>query len=118
MNFDDAIQAHAAWKMKLSNYIRSPDDSLNPDMVCKDDQCALGKWIHGEGSLYSAEPEFGFLKGAHADFHKEAAEIIRRAKRGEKVTDEMALGAKSKFAENSNKVVTHIRNLRNKVKAA
>lgn len=118
MNFDDAINAHAAWKMKLSSYIRNPDDSLDPDVVCKDDQCILGKWIHGEGASYSANNEYGMLKAAHASFHKEAADIIRRAKKGEKVTDEVSLGAKSKFAEYSNQIVTHIRTLRAKVKAA
>jgi hypothetical protein len=104
--------------MKLSSYIRNPDDSLNPDEVCKDDQCILGKWIHGEGSSLSANSEYRLLKEAHAGFHREAAEIIRRAKRGEKVTDDIALGAKSKFSEYSNQIVTHIRTLRAKVKAA
>ncbi len=104
--------------MKLSAYIKNPDDSLNPETVCKDDQCALGKWIYGEGSTYSNEAEFGMLKTAHANFHKEAANIVRRAKNGEKVTDEIALGAKSKFAEFSTQVVIHIRNIRNKVNAA
>lgn len=118
MNFDDAIQAHASWKMKLSTYIKNPDDSINPDVICKDDLCALGKWIHGEGSSNSSVAEFGQLKLAHANFHKEAAEIVRRAKNGEKVSDEIALGAKSKFADYSTQVVLHIRNIRNKVKAA
>lgn len=118
MNFDDAIQAHASWKMKLSSYIKNPDDSLNPETVCKDDQCALGKWIYGEGSAYSNVVEFGLLKSAHANFHKEAADIVRRAKSGETVTDEIALGAKSRFAEFSTQVVLHIRTIRNKVKAA
>ena len=43
MNFDDAIQAHSAWKMKLTLYIAKPDKSLNHNVVCKDNVCDLGK---------------------------------------------------------------------------
>ncbi len=115
MNFDDAIQAHASWKMKLSTYIKNPDASLDANVICKDDQCALGKWIIGEGKKHSALPEFALLKTAHTNFHKEAGDIVRRAKAGEKVSDELVLGAKSKFAEYSNQVVLYIRNIRNKL---
>jgi len=118
MNFDDAIHAHASWKMKLSAYIKNPDNSIDANVVCKDDQCTLGKWIHGEGAQHASLPEFSLLKAAHASFHKEAAEIVRRAKAGEKVSDELVLGAKSKFSELSTQVVLHIRTMRNKVDKA
>lgn len=118
MNFDDAIQAHASWKMKLSSFLKNPDNSLDESVICKDDQCALGKWIHGEGSQHSAMPEYSLLKTAHASFHKEAGDIVRRAKAGEKVSDEVVLGAKSKFSELSTQVVLYIRNMRNKLNRA
>jgi methyl-accepting chemotaxis protein len=118
MNFDEAIQAHASWKMKLSSYLRNPDGSLNPDEICKDNQCTLGKWLHGEGKAYAANTEYGMLKTAHANFHKEAADIVRRATGGQKVSDETVLGAKSKFSDYSAQIVTLLRNLRNKMKAA
>ncbi len=118
MNFDDAIKAHTDWKMKLTSYLRKPDDSLNPDVVCKDDQCTLGKWLYGEGARYNTLPEFAKLKSAHASFHLEAAEIIRRAKKGESVSEETALGAKSRFSDFSGQVIMQIRTIRNKIEKA
>lgn len=49
MNFDEAIKAHAAWKIKLKQYIHKPDKNLSADVVGKDNLCDLGKWIYGEG---------------------------------------------------------------------
>ena len=48
MNFKDAIVSHTKWKKTLSDYINNPDGSLNPDIICKDNNCALGLWIYGE----------------------------------------------------------------------
>ncbi len=48
MNFDQAISAHVQWKSKLAAYIAKPDHSLHAEIIAKDDQCELGKWIHGE----------------------------------------------------------------------
>ena len=49
MNFDDAIQVHAAWKIKLSAYLRKCDGSLKAADVRVDNRCALGQWLYGEG---------------------------------------------------------------------
>lgn len=106
MNFDDAIKAHTSWKMKLSAYISKPDKSLDHNVVCKDNMCDLGKWIHGEGGVkLSADNEFGKLKKTHAEFHIEAASIIKRAEANENVSEEIMLGSSSKFAKLSNDIV-------------
>lgn len=80
-NFKAATQAHMDWKMKLTRYLQSPDKSLNPDHVCLDNQCVLGKWIYGDGKVYhEIQPEmYENLRGSHAQFHKTAGEIIRLA---------------------------------------
>jgi len=116
MNFDDAIGAHAEWKMKLSAYISRPDGSLDAAAVSRDDKCALGQWIAGEGVKYSRLPEYAKLKAEHARFHKAAGEIVKKAASGGKVSEEMALGGRSEFSAASNAVVTAIMAM--KVKAA
>jgi len=108
MNFDDAIKAHVAWKIKLSSYIKNPDHSLLHNEVCKDNNCELGKWIYGEGSKFSKLPEYNVLKMEHIRFHKAASEIVKKADNGGNASEEVALGAKSDFADASNKVVTAI----------
>jgi hypothetical protein len=109
MNFDEAIRAHAEWKIKLAGYIQKPDQSLKCDTVGKDDQCALGKWICGEGNASFAKlPEFAKLKEAHSRFHRAAGDVIRSADSGKNVTAEIALGASSPYAKASSEVVSSI----------
>jgi len=114
MNFDDAVKAHAEWKMKLSNYIRSPDKSLDANVVCKDDQCALGKWIYGEGKTHSALTEYSTLKTEHAKFHNAAADIIRKADAGQNMNDQIVFGSDSDYAKSSASVVSAIMAMKKK----
>lgn len=114
MNFDDAIKAHSSWKMKLQAYIAKPDGSLKVADISPDNKCSLGQWIHGEGAKHSALPEYQELKAVHAEFHKAAADVVKRADAGEKVTEEVMLGGKSKYAEVSTKVVSLIMKMKAK----
>ncbi len=115
MDFDEAIAAHSAWKNKLKAYLRKPDQSLNASVVASDNQCALGKWLYAEGAKHSALPEFKELKNLHANFHRAAGELIRRADAGESVAEEAALGANSPFSTTSTHVVQMILQLKHKV---
>lgn len=108
MNFDEAIKAHSAWKLKLQNYLQKPDGSLNPDAIAADNKCDLGKWIYGEGDQHSKLADYQTLKSEHAKFHKAAADVIRRADKGEKVSEDVALGGSSPFSKASSAVVTAI----------
>lgn len=114
MDFDEAIKAHAAWKLKLSNYLAKPDGSLKAADICLDNKCALGQWIYGEGSKHSALPEYGTLKSEHARFHKAAADIVTRVDAGQNAGAEMTLGSKSEFGLASTAVVTSIMAIRRK----
>mgnify|MGYP003406294970 CR=1 FL=1 len=114
MNFDDAIKAHATWKMKLQTYISKPDGSLKANEVEPDNKCALGQWIYGEGSKYSALPEYTALKNEHARFHKAAAGVIKKADSGQNVKEETAIGAASDFGSASTSVVAAIMKMKAK----
>ena len=116
MDFDQAIQSHVEWKMKLTAYIRKPDHSLDPAKVCGDAGCPLGKWLKAEGTKFSSTPEYAQLMADHARFHQAAAEIIRRADAGEKMEGEVALGSKSEYARISSAVVSSL--MKMKMKAA
>lgn len=108
MNFDDAIKAHSAWKIKLSTYLRKPDGSLKAAEIEPDNKCALGQWIHGEGATHASLPEFTTLKSEHIKFHKAAAEVVRKADSGKDTSEETALGGKSEFSTTSQAVITAI----------
>ena len=86
MDFQAAIGAHQKWKVRLRMVIDgiSPE-KLDPNLVCKSDQCDLGKWIHGEGGQsMGAKPEFTEVKTTHAHFHTVAASVLQKAQAGDK----------------------------------
>lgn len=114
MDFNEAIKAHTAWKMKLSVYLQKPDGSLKIMDVEPDNKCALGQWIYGEGLKYNTMPEYGILKTEHTKFHKCAAGVIKKADAGQNVSEEVALGASSEFAQTSSSVVSAIMKMKAK----
>jgi hypothetical protein len=115
MNFDEAISAHSGWKAKLKLYLAKPDHSLKANEVGAADQCVLGRWMVGEGRKFAAFPEFAKLTAEHTHFHKAAASVVGRADAGDNVSEEVALGAKSEFAQASSQVVAAIMELKRKV---
>lgn len=117
MNFDQAIECHVKWKAELVAYIAKPDHSLNPAATAQDGKCDLGKWIHGEGQRYATTAEFAKLVADHGRFHAAAAEVIRKADAGQRVTEEVALGARSEYAAASNAVVTSLMKMKMKIAA-
>jgi hypothetical protein len=80
-----AIEAHIRWKVRLEAYLSgSGSEKLDPAVVEQDNQCVLGKWIHGAGGeQYHGSPMVVELTETHAAFHKCVAEIVRKADRGE-----------------------------------
>ena len=115
MNFDNAINSHAQWKRKLASYLSKPDQSLKASVIGVDNECELGKWLHGEGGKYSKLPEFSTLMSDHARFHQAAADVVRRADSGQKVSDEVALGSNSKFGAASTAVVKSLMAMKSEV---
>lgn len=82
MNVQDAIYAHAQWKLKLSAYLKTPNGSINANTLGADNQCELGKWLHGEAVRYANLPEFAAVCTAHTEFHRAAADIVKKADKG------------------------------------
>ncbi len=85
LNFKSAIDAHMKWKIRLESYINGTStEDLKVDIVCRDDQCPLGKWIYGRGgSQFGFSDTFFDMKAHHAHFHRCAGEILSAAQSGE-----------------------------------
>ncbi len=118
MNFDEAIQAHAAWKVKLSSYLRKADGSLKAAEARDDRRCALGQWLCGEGKSFSSMAEYQSLMGEHARFHRVAGDVIDKANSGKELNAELILNFNSEYGIASQNVVKAIMDLKRKVKAA
>lgn len=86
LNFKTAIDAHMKWKMRLDNYIKGASaEQLDVNVVCRDDQCLLGKWIHDKGGeKFGYSETFFDMKAHHAHFHRCAAEVLAAAQAGDK----------------------------------
>ena len=79
INIMEAINAHILWKIRLEKYLDgTSEENLDPGVICRDDQCKLGKWIHGQALQYfSADDEtLTTLRSDHAHFHVTAASIV------------------------------------------
>lgn len=79
-----AIGAHGAWKLKLRTAISHGKSDTSPEVVCKDDQCAFGKWLYGpslDADTRAGKP-YEVVKRLHADFHKCASNVLRKAVSG------------------------------------
>jgi hypothetical protein len=72
--------------VRLEAYIAgTSDEALDPEVVCRDDQCILGKWLHGPGGQkHSENPRFVSVKATHADFHRSAGDVVRTVDAGER----------------------------------
>jgi len=96
LDIPGAIAAHLAWKKRLEDYLQGDcRDILDPLHVCRDDQCPLGRWIHGlAAQRYGATPGFAVLRATHADFHYAAARVVMlaQAHRDDQAREEILRG--------------------------
>ena len=117
MNFDDAIQAHSSWKLKLSTYLRKPDGSLKSSDIRPDNKCKLGQWLHGEGRKFANLPEYKKLVAEHARFHQAAASVVDKANAGQSTSEDTAIGSRSEFGHCSASVVSLVMSIKKVVPA-
>jgi methyl-accepting chemotaxis protein len=107
-DFDSAIEAHRSWKVKLRTAI-DKQERMDAATLCRDDQCPLGKWLHGPGgSRWGGQPGFTALLNVHAGFHQAAGEVAETINRGAYDRAGQLLGSGSKFAKASNETVAAI----------
>ncbi len=115
MDWDAAITAHTNWKLKIFTAAKNGNkDKLDPSVVGKDSECALGRWLHGEGkAIMAGRREYPELIKLHADFHRQAAALITQIAAGQAAQAEAILGDKnSPFCQSSLKVVSLLMGLK------
>jgi len=86
LNFKTAVDAHMKWKVRLESYINGTStEELKVEVVCRDDQCPLGKWIHDKGGeKFGFSETFFDMKAHHAHFHRCAGDVLAAAQSGKK----------------------------------
>ncbi len=100
-----AIVEHVRWKALLHEYVIGlSNERLDPGELCRDDQCALGGWLHGGGEDYFSEDgAFYSLRADHAEFHTIAASVVQKVQENDVASASALLN--DAFAHISHKVV-------------
>ncbi len=115
MNFDDAIAAHIKWKVRLKQFIDGASaEQLKSGTVCEDNLCDLGKWIYGEGAVFNTRPHYQDLVTKHANFHRCAAEVVKKVEDNDKIGANVLLSGQ--FSMASKETVIAIMELKKEAK--
>ena len=115
INIMDAINAHIKWKVRLESYLNgTSEEKLDPNIVCRDDQCVLGKWIHGPAlNHFHNDDGFTALRDDHAQFHVVAGKVVSNVQANNKAAAEVLM--KSEYMLASRKVVRDLTELNKQI---
>ena len=103
LDFDGAISAHKNWKRRLLEFVGGKGEVLDPSVVGREDKCALGCWIYGDGLSLQGTSLYVSLKHEHADFHQCAANVIRKYQAGDGRNARAMIS--DEFSQRSDKVI-------------
>lgn len=111
INIMDAINAHVIWKIRLERYLNgTSDENLDPNIICRDDQCVLGKWIHGPAlKHFSDDNGFVALRDDHAKFHIVVGKVVSNVQANDKAAADALM--KGDYMAASRKVVNALTEL-------
>lgn len=108
MDFQVAIADHENWKNRLQAYLDGTSNEVfDANVVCFDDRCDLGKWIHASGKTKLGQyPGFTALMSHHKMFHFAASNIVALQNRGK--TPEANAILKGQFTQFSKSMVADL----------
>jgi len=98
-----AIGAHGKWKVRLADAIEAGTFDLTVEQVKADNLCAFGKWLHG-AEIPAGEKladSYKTVLRLHAEFHREAANVLGLALAHEKEQALKALAPDSPYGHAS-----------------
>ncbi|MCB2017124.1 MAG: CZB domain-containing protein [Hydrogenophaga sp.] len=119
LDIEAALSAHRQWKQQLRACLMSEetcmsDEILDRALVCLDDRCDLGRWIHGKGrSRLGTFPGFAELLSHHRMFHHVAGNVMALREAGHLGAARRMLD--DQFEDYSSRVAEDLRLLRDLV---
>ena len=99
-----AIAAHAKRKFYLREAIETGKSKWTVAEVRPDDRCEFGTWLLALQSGERDSQHWEEVCRLHAEFHKEAAEVLRLALGGRREEAEAAIAQGSRFGKVSTKL--------------
>ena len=104
-NLDHAIAAHAKWKFRLREAIKTGQSEWSAETVRPDDQCEFGRWLNSLPLSDRMSAEWREAKALHARFHVAAADVLKSALAGHQAEADTAMAPGGAFADVSMKLV-------------
>ena len=104
IDVDAIIDSHRQWKVKLRDAMES-GDKVDAATLLRDDCCALGKWIYGDGQRLGGRASFTALVSNHARFHQVAGEVAQLINAGRDSEALDALAPNTSFTNATSDVV-------------
>ena len=102
--FNEAIETHTEWKIKLQKHIAEGDfQDINSVGDCH--VCDLGLWIYGDGVRYNRLPSFEAMCMAHEHFHRAAAEVVFHSSANNKAKARSLMTPEGDFSQSSAKLI-------------
>ncbi len=114
-SLDHAIAAHAKWKFRLREAIKTGQSEWAVETVRPDDSCEFGKWLNSLSLADRMMKEWREVKTLHAKFHVAAADVLTSAIAGRKSEADTAMAPGGAFADVSTKLVKAITEWKKKV---
>jgi methyl-accepting chemotaxis protein len=96
-----AIGAHGAWKKRLATAIAAGSHHENISVVAQSDQCGFGKWLRDTVPTSRDAECHARALVLHADFHGEAAKVLRQVDQGRLDEARRSTAQGGDFAEGS-----------------
>ena len=104
MNIEEAVHAHAEWKMKFRGAI-AKKAQMDAASIGRDNCCTIGQWLHGEGKArLGAKPEYLRALNTHKAFHQQAGRVATMINAGDYAQAEASMNAGTPYANASNEV--------------
>ena len=104
VDVDAYIDAHRQWKVKLRDAIEGRS-TVDAATLSRDDCCALGKWIYGDGQRLAGRSTFTELIERHQHFHRVAGGVAEQINRRQYREAEEALAPGTPFSQATSQVV-------------
>ena len=84
LDIQTAMAAHQNWKLRLMAYLEgNSSEQFSPEVICFDNHCDLGQWIHGKGQAHLGNfSGFTALLEHHKMFHYAASNVVALSQAG------------------------------------
>lgn len=100
-----AISAHTEWKARLVKCVSDGHCDATAVEALRDDHCELGRWLYHLPVETRAERAWSFVRDMHANFHREASEIVALVHAGDLAGARLALASGAPFDLASRKLL-------------